>query len=104
MLPHIDKLFAHGYVDLNTSANMDVILFWVGWTLNIPGFAGALFSMPGTVKVMNLLGKYLPKRFVRKYESRNIQVNVEGDYGEMWNQVTKEEPPIYSLGVTSRVK
>lgn len=104
MLPHIDKLFAHGYVDLNTSANMDVILFWVGWTLNIPGFASVLFSIPRTVKVMNFLGKYLPKRFVRKYESRNIRVNVEGNYGEMWNHVTKEEPSVYSLGITSRVK
>lgn len=89
--PHIEKLFQRGYVNLNTSANMDVVLFWMGWMLHIPGFPTVLFNMPGCVTVMNLLAKYLPHRFVRKYQSRNIQTSLKSEYGFMWNHVTKEE-------------
>lgn len=89
--PHIEKLFGRGYVDLNTSANMDVLLFWMGWMLQIPGCSRLLFSMPGCITIMNLLAKYLPHRFVRKYESRNVRTSLKSDYGFTWNRVTKEE-------------
>jgi len=93
--PHIEKLFGRGYVDLNTSANMDVLLFWMGWTLKIPGFPSLLFNMPGCVTIMNWLAKYLPHRFVRKFQSRNVRVSLKSDYGFMWNHVTKQpEDPI----------
>ena len=88
--PHIEKLFGRGYISLNTSANMDVLLFWMGWTLRIPGFPSLLFNLPGCVTIMNLLAKYLPHRFVRLYQSRNIQTSLNSDYGLMWNHVTKE--------------
>lgn len=89
--PHIEKLFGRGYVDLNTSANMDVLLFWMGWTLRIPGFPKLLFNLKGCVTIMNLLAKYLPHRFVRKFSSRNVQTSLKSDYGYWWNHVAKEE-------------
>lgn len=52
MSPHIDRLFALGYKDnLGASANMDVLLFWFGWALRIPGLPRVFFAIPGSPRI-----------------------------------------------------
>lgn len=70
--------------------------------LKLPGpIVNLLFNLPGCVTTMNIMAKYLPHRFVRKYQSRNIRVSLKSDYGFMWNHVTKaeeaEDPFLVSL-------
>ena len=88
--PHIDRLFARGYQDLSASANMDVLLFWFGWTLRIPGLPRAFFAIPGSPRIVSFLANRLPKRFVRGY-CRNVTCLVDNDYGRNWNQLRKKE-------------
>ena len=52
--PHIDRLFARGYLNLGTSANLDVLLFWVGWTLNVPLLPRVFFAMPGSPRFVTV--------------------------------------------------
>ena len=86
--PHIDRLFSLGYQDLSASANMDVLLFWVGWTLRIPGLPRLFFKLPGSPSIVSLLANRLPKRVVRGY-CTGITCNVDNDYGEHWNRLSK---------------
>ena len=86
--PHIDRLFARGYQDLSASANMDVLLFWFGWTLRIPGLPRLFFALPGSPRIVSLLANRLPKRFVRGY-CRDVTCQVDNDYGGNWNKLKK---------------
>ena len=52
--PHLDRLFARGYLSLGTSANLDVLLFWVGWTLNVPLLPRIFFAMPGSPRFVTV--------------------------------------------------
>ncbi|CAB9522942.1 expressed unknown protein [Seminavis robusta] len=90
MSPHIDRLFALGYKDnLGASANMDVLLFWFGWALRVPGLPRLFFAIPGSPRIVTFLANRLPKRFVRGYCS-GISCTVDGDYGVQWNKLSKE--------------
>ena len=86
--PHIDRLFARGYQDLSASANMDVLLFWFGWTLRIPGLPRLFFALPGSPRIVSFLANRLPKRFVRGY-CRGVTCQVDNDYGGNWNKLKK---------------
>jgi len=86
--PHIDRLFAKGYSDLSASANMDVLLFWFGWTLRVPGLPWLFFRLPGSPTMVSFLANRLPKRFVRGY-CRGVSCYVDGDYGQKWNKLEK---------------
>jgi len=86
--PHIDRLFSRGYKDLSASANMDVLLFWFGWSLRIPGLPRLFFALPGSPRIVSLLANRLPKRVVRGYCS-DVTCNVDNDYGLGWNRLQK---------------
>jgi len=88
--PHIDKLFARGYKDLSASVNMDVLLFWFGWTLRIPGLPRLFFALPKSPWIVSLLANRLPKRFVRGNCS-GVQCCVDNDYGYEWNNLQKDD-------------
>jgi hypothetical protein len=89
MAPHIDRLFALGYRDdLGASANMDVLLFWFGWALRVPGLPRLFFAIPGSPRIVTFLANRLPKRFVRGHCS-GISCTVDGDYGVQWNRLSK---------------
>jgi len=84
MTPHIDRLFALGYKDdLGASANMDVLLWWFGWALRVPGLPRLFFAIPGSPRIVTFLANRLPKRFVRGYCS-GVTCMVDGDYGGDW--------------------
>ena len=90
MSPHIDRLFALGYKDnLGASANLDVLLFWFGWALRVPGLPRVFFAIPGSPRIVTFLANRLPKRFVRGYCS-GVSCYVDGDYGGRWNKLSKE--------------
>jgi hypothetical protein len=89
MSPHIDRLFALGYKDdLGASANMDVLLFWFGWALRVPGLPRLFFAVPGSPRIVTFLANRLPKRFVRG-DCSGISCTVDGDYGVQWNRLSK---------------
>ena len=87
--PHIDRLFARGYLNVGTSANLDVLLFWVGWTLNIPLLPRIFFAIPGSPRFVTFLANRMPRRFVRK-NCPNVQCSIDGDYGTRWNRLSKD--------------
>lgn len=87
--PHIDRLFARGYLNLGTSANLDVLLWWVGWTLKIPLVPTIFFAIPGSPRFVTFLANRLPKRFVRGLCS-DITCSIDGDYGANWNRLSKD--------------
>lgn len=87
--PHIDRLFVGGYMNLGTSANLDVLLFWVGWTLYIPLVPRLFFAIPGSPRFVTFLANKLPRRFVRRYCS-GVSCSLDGDYGKNWNRLSKD--------------
>uniref|UniRef100_A0A7R9W2Q1 Uncharacterized protein n=1 Tax=Pseudictyota dubia TaxID=2749911 RepID=A0A7R9W2Q1_9STRA len=86
--PHIDRLFARGYTDLSASANMDVLLFWFGWSLRVPGLPRLFFWLPWSPRIVSFLANRLPRRFVRGYCS-GVRCVVDGGYGSQWNRLEK---------------
>jgi len=86
--PHIDKLFARGYKDLSASVNMDVLLFWFGWSLRIPGLPRLFFALPKSPWIVSFLANRLPRRFVRGGCS-GVTCCVDNDYGYEWNNLRK---------------
>jgi hypothetical protein len=84
--PHINRLFARGYTDLSASANMDVLLYWFGWTLRIPGLPRLFFSLPWSSRIVSFLANRMPKRFVRGPCS-DISSHVDNVYHEGWNKM-----------------
>ena len=84
--PHIDKLFARGYTDLSASANMDILLFWFGWSLRVPGLPLLFFSLPWSPRIVSFLANRMPKRFVRGNCS-GVSCYVDGEYGSKWNKL-----------------
>ena len=87
--PHIDRLFAKGYTDLSASANIDVLLFWFGWTLRIPGLPRLFFALPKSPRIVSFLANRLPKRFVRGY-CNDVSCVIDNDYGGGWNKLSKD--------------
>jgi len=90
--PHIDKLFARGYGSrLAASANMDVLLFWFGWTLRIPFAPAIFFALPWSPRIVDVLANRLPKKFARRGKSycRNLECAIDDDYGGAWNKLDK---------------
>ena len=90
--PHIDKLFARGYeTRLTASANIDVLLFWLGWTLRIPFAPKLFFALPFSPHLVSFLSNRLPKRFARRGKSycRNLECAIDDDYGGAWNKLDK---------------
>ena len=86
--PYIDRLFARGYTDLSASANMDVLLYWFGWTLRIPGLPKLFFSLPWSPRIVSFLANRMPKRFVRGPCS-GISCHVDNVYHDGWNKMSK---------------
>lgn len=86
--PHIDRLFANGYLSLSTSANLDILLFWLGWTLSIPLLPRVFFAIPGSPKFVTFLANRLPRRFARRCSS--VTCSLDGDYGANWNRLSKD--------------
>ena len=86
--PHIGRLFAMGYCDLGASANIDVLLFWFGWTLRVPGLPKLFFALPGSPRIVTFLANRLPRRFVRGY-CPDVCCLVDGEYGGGWNKLSK---------------
>jgi len=90
--PHIDRLFARGYTDLSASANLDILLFWFGWTMRIPGLPKLFFSLPGSPRIVSFLARRLPKRFARgRGYCSGVSCYADGDYGTDWNKLTKKK-------------
>lgn len=87
--PHIDKLFVKGYSDLSASANMDILLFWFGWTLRVPGLPALFFALPKSPKIVSILANRLPRRFVRGRCS-DITCIADNEYGGSWNKLSKD--------------
>lgn len=90
--PHIDKLFARGYeTQLAASANIDVLLFWFGWTLRIPYLPALFFALPFSPALVSFLVHRLPKKFARQGPSycRNLECAIDDDYGGSWNKLDK---------------
>lgn len=87
--PHIDRLFAKGYSDLSASANIDVLLFWFGWTLRIPGLPRLFFALPKSPRIVSFLANRLPKRFIRGY-CNDVSCVIDNDYGANWNKLSKD--------------
>jgi hypothetical protein len=90
--PHIDKLFARGYeTRLTASANIDVLLFWFGWTLRIPFAPQLFFALPFSPRLVSFLCNRLPKKFARKGKSycRNLECAIDDNYGVSWNKLDK---------------
>lgn len=87
--PHIDKLFARGYKDLTTSANIDILLFWFGWTLQVPFLPYLFFSLPFSPRLVTFLANRLPKKFARKGKGycRRLTCTIDDDYGDNWNKL-----------------
>jgi len=88
--PHIDRLFAAGYLNLGTSANLDVLLWWVGWTFNVPLLPRLFFAFPGAPRFVTFLATRLPRRFARKNHCHGVSCSVDGDYGVSWNRLSKD--------------
>lgn len=88
--PHVDRLFARGYQDLGASVNMDVLLFWFGWTLRIPGLPRLFFALPRSPWIVSFLANRLPKRFVRGGCS-GVTCVVDNDYGYGWNNLRQDD-------------
>mmetsp|Transcript_32030 Transcript_32030/g.77817 ORF Transcript_32030/g.77817 Transcript_32030/m.77817 type:complete len:467 (+) Transcript_32030:83-1483(+) len=86
--PHIDRLFARGYLNLGTSANLDILLFWVGWTLRVPLLPRVFFAIPGSPKFVSFLANRMPRRFARK--CADVRCSLDGDYGSNWNRLSKD--------------
>lgn len=86
--PYINRLFARGYTDLSASANMDVLLFWFGWTMRIPGLPKLFFSLPWSPRIVSFLANRMPKRFVRGPCS-GISCHVDNVYHDGWNKLSK---------------
>ena len=86
--PYIDRLFARGYTDLSASANMDVLLYWFGWTLRIPFLPRLFFSLPWSPRIVSFLANRMPKRFVRGPCS-GISCHVDNVYHDGWNKMSK---------------
>mmetsp|Transcript_18562 Transcript_18562/g.53285 ORF Transcript_18562/g.53285 Transcript_18562/m.53285 type:complete len:525 (+) Transcript_18562:85-1659(+) len=86
--PYIDRLFARGYTDLSASANMDVLLYWFGWSLRIPGLPRLFFSLPWSPRIVSFLANRMPKRFVRGPCS-GISCQVDNVYHDGWNKMSK---------------
>jgi hypothetical protein len=90
--PHIDKLFARGYESrLAASANIDVLLFWFGWTLRIPFAPALFFALPFSPQLVSFLASRLPRKFARRGKSycRNLECAIDDDYGGSWNKLDK---------------
>ena len=90
--PHIDKLFARGYESrLAASANINVLLFWLGWTLRIPFAPALFFALPFSPQLVSFLASRLPKKFARRGKSycRNLECAIDDDYGGSWNKLDK---------------
>jgi len=90
--PHIDKLFARGYeTRLTASANIDVLLFWFGWTLRIPFAPALFFALPWSPILVSFFANRLPKKFARRGKSycRNLECAIDDDYGGSWNKLDK---------------
>lgn len=87
--PHIDKLFARGYKDLGASANLDILLFWYGWTLQVPFLPALFFSLPFSPRLVRFLANRLPKKFARKGKGycRRLRCTIDDDYGDNWNKL-----------------
>lgn len=83
--PHVERLFSGGYDDLSASANMDVLLFWFGWALRVPGLPRFFFAVPGSPRMVSFLANRLPKRFVRG-ACTGVTCDLGGDYGYRWNR------------------
>lgn len=86
--PHIDRLFSQGYLNLGTSANLDILLFWVGWTLQVPLLPRLFFAVPGSPKFVSFLANRMPRRFARKCS--DVTCSLDGDYGANWNRLSKD--------------
>jgi hypothetical protein len=86
--PHIDRLFAKGYLNLGTSANLDILLFWVGWTLSVPLLPRVFFSVPGSPRFVTFLANRLPRRFARRCS--DVTCSIDGNYGSGWNRLYKD--------------
>ena len=90
--PHIEKLFARGSeTRLTASANIDVLLFWLGWTLRIPFAPALFFALPFSPRLVSILANRLPKKFARRGKSycRNLECAIDDDYGGAWNKLDK---------------
>lgn len=90
--PHIEKLFAKGYgTKLAASANMDVLLYWFGWTLRIPFAPRLFFALPWSPWLVDVLANKLPKKFARRGKTycRNLECAIDDDYGGAWNKLDK---------------
>ena len=86
---HVDRLFARGHLNLGTSANLDVLLWWVRWTLKTPLVPTTFFDVPGSPRFVTLLANRLPKRFVRGSCS-NVTCSIDDDCGANWNRLSKD--------------
>jgi hypothetical protein len=86
--PHVDRLFARGYLNLATSANLDILLFWFGWTLSVPLLPRIFFAIPGSPKFVSFLANRMPRRFARKCS--DVTCSLENDYGSNWNRLSKD--------------
>merc|ERR1719478_105987 len=55
-----------GHINLATSANADILLFYLGWVFRVPLLPQLFFSLPFASRLITWLATHLPKRFVRR--------------------------------------
>jgi hypothetical protein len=94
--PHIDKLFARGYNNLGASANLDILLFWFGWSLRIPGLPRLFFALPFSPRLVAFLANRLPKKFARRGKNycRNMECSIDENYGVSWNKLESKSSSV----------
>jgi hypothetical protein len=86
--PHIDSLFEGGYITLATSANADILLFYLGWVFRIPFLPRLFFSLPFASRLISWFATRLPKRFVRRCQG--VECSIDYDYGINWNSLSRK--------------
>lgn len=55
------------------SANLDVLIFWLGWMFKVPGLPSLIVMLPFSPRLLAFLAKRLPKKFVRGPSNKVIQ-------------------------------
>jgi len=86
--PHIDKLFANGCLNLATSANADILFFYLGWVFKIPYVPQMFFALPFASRLITWFATHLPKRFVRRCVQ--VECSIDYDYGSNWNSLSRQ--------------
>jgi hypothetical protein len=89
LTPHVPALLtASGGAPLVVAANVDLLLFWLGWALRVPLLPRLFFALPWAPGIVAWLVRVLPRRGARR--CGGVECVVDGDYGPGWNELGGE--------------